>query len=210
MINSLHTSFIQWNKALTINKKIIAILLLSIPSLYGMEPTTGWAYDTKTKTRISFEEEYAKFYANALAGKTDEVEQQLQNILFEFYHFNHDHAMLLHRTSEYNDATLTNHLIFNAGCKQFINHPGPYLEWTPLHYAVDYGCFKTVKALVKSGADIHKTSKFNQTPLDLASLRISQRPYLATLIEKQKILKKYLSIINYLSNHILQSRTRAK
>ena len=40
---------------------------------------------------------------------------------------------------------------------------------TPLHWAVERGCCQTVEALLKHGANTNIESKFDKTPLEIAS-----------------------------------------
>ena len=40
---------------------------------------------------------------------------------------------------------------------------------TPLHWAVEKGCSQTVELLLKHGADPNHESKFDKTPLEIAS-----------------------------------------
>ena len=67
---------------------------------------------------------------------------------------------------------------------------------TPLHWAVERGCCQTVEALLKHGANTNIESKFDKTPLEIASengrpdifeiLQVSLR--LKGVHKKQKIL----------------------
>ena len=43
------------------------------------------------------------------------------------------------------------------------------LRMTPLHWAVERGCCGTVEALLKHGANPNIESKFDKTPLEIAS-----------------------------------------
>ena len=43
------------------------------------------------------------------------------------------------------------------------------LQMTPLHWAVERGCSQTVELLLKHGANPNLESKFDKTPLEIAS-----------------------------------------
>ena len=43
------------------------------------------------------------------------------------------------------------------------------LRMTPLHWAVERGCCGTVETLLKHGANPNMESKFDKTPLEIAS-----------------------------------------
>lgn len=62
-----------------------------------------------------------------------------------------------------------------------VNLTGGKQEWTSLHLAAHVGLFKTIKILLKAGADVFARNQFGKTPRDVAKGNLSVFKYMSTI-----------------------------
>ena len=76
------------------------------------------------------------------------------------------HFTMLLRTVNLNKLDVCQHFLENLNDK---NPTTKSKEWTPFHFAADFGQLEVCKLMIQNGVNIDSTSKKNETALHMAA-----------------------------------------